>query len=178
MAGTLIPDYVDAKKIFNQQATISGSLPVAGFTRFSELLANTSGIVEIKLEFLLDGEFRRVISGALKGDVQVLCQRCLESTTITLKDSFKLALVETESQADKLPADLEPWVCTDIKLVLADILEEQLILCMPIVSYHQENCAPTGRLILNAPETSTETSADKQDKPNPFAILQSLKEPR
>ncbi|MES3006409.1 MAG: YceD family protein [Pseudomonadota bacterium] len=178
MTDTLIPDYVDAKKIFTQQAVISGSLPVARFERFSDLLANTSGFVEITLKFFLNEDFRRVISGELKADVEVLCQRCLEGTTITLEDHFQLALVESDSQADKLPKDLEPWFCTDTKLVLADVVEEQLILVMPIVSYHQESCTQN---VLLKPDTVNEEvskSLDKADKPNPFAILQSLKKPR
>lgn len=178
MTDTLIPDYVDAKKIFTQQAVITGNLPVAKFDRFSDLLANTSGFVEISLKFFLNEDFRRVISGELKADVQVLCQRCLEGTTITLEDRFQLALVESASQADKLSKDLEPWFCTDTKLVLADIVEEQLILAMPIVSYHKENCTQNEFLKPGAPKEDAPKSLDKPDKQNPFAILQSLKEPR
>lgn len=178
MTDTLIPDYVDAKKIFTQQAVITGSLPVAKFERFSDLLANTSGFIEITLKFFLNEDFRRVISGELKADVQVLCQRCLEGTTITLEDRFQLALVESESQADKLSKDLEPWLCTDTKLVLADIVEEQLILAMPIVSYHKENCTQNELLEPGTPKGDALKNSEKPDKPNPFAILQSLKEPR
>ncbi len=178
MTDTLIPDYVDAKKIFTQQAVITGNLPVVKFERFSELLANTSGFVEINLKFFLNGDFRRVISGELRADVQVLCQRCLEGTTITLEDRFQLALVESESQADKLSKDLEPWFCTDTKLVLADIIEEQLILAMPIVSYHNVDCSQDELLKLGAPKEESPKILDRTDKQNPFAILQSLKEPR
>ncbi len=178
MTDTLIPDYVDAKKIFTQQAVIIGKLPVSKFERFSELLANTSGFVEISLKFSLNEDFRRVISGELKTDVEVLCQRCLDVTTITLEDVFQLALVESESQADKLPKDLEPWFCTDTKLVLADIIEEQLILAMPIVSYHKVSCAQNGPSKRSTPQEEVSKSSDIPDKQNPFAILQSLKEPR
>ncbi len=178
MTDTLIPDYVDAKKIFTQQAVITGKLPVSKFERFTELLANTSGFVEITLKFFLNEDFRRVISGELRADVDVLCQRCLEVTTITLEDRFQLALVESEIQADKLSKDLEPWFCTDTRLVLADIVEEQLILAMPIVSYHKVSCAQNEPLKQGAPKEETPKSLDKPDKQNPFAILQSLKEPR
>ncbi len=178
MTDTLIPDYVDAKKIFTQQAVIIGKLPVSKFERFSELLANTSGFVEISLKFSLNEDCRRVISGVLKADVEVLCQRCLDVTTITLEDVFQLALVESESQADKLPKDLEPWFCTDTKLVLADIIEEQLILAMPIVSYHKVSCAQNGPSKRSTPQEEVSKSSDIPDKQNPFAILQSLKEPR
>jgi len=58
------------------------------------------------------------------------------------KIRFELAVVYKEEQAlKKLPKNaVDPWFCEDIKLVLADMLEEQLILCMPIVSYHEQHC--------------------------------------
>ena len=31
---------------------------------------------------------------------------------------------------------MDPWICEDHKLDLAEMVEEQLILCMPLVSYH------------------------------------------
>lgn len=174
MADTLIPEYVDAKKIFAQQAVINGNLPVARFARFSELLANSSGTVAVSLAFELDDGHRRVISGEISTEVQVLCQRCLDVTGITLKDSFKLAVIDSESLLDKVPPDREPWICTEPRLVLADVLEEQLILCMPIVSYHDYDCLQTSDKMKQ--DGSSDDGSGEQGKPNPFAILQSLKD--
>ncbi len=174
MADTLIPEYVDAKKIFAQQAVISGNLPVAKFARFSELLANSSGTVAVSLAFELDGGHRRVMSGKISTEVQVLCQRCLEVIAITLEDSFKLAVIDSESLLDKVPADREPWICTEPKLILADVLEEQLILCMPIVSYHDYDCLQASDTMKH--NGSSDDEPGEQGKPNPFAILQSLKD--
>lgn len=174
MSDTLIPEYVDAKKIFAQEAVISGNLPVARFARFSEMLANSSGTVAVSLAFALDGGFRRVISGEISTEVQVLCQRCLDVTNVALTDSFKLAVIDSESFLDKVPPDLEPWVAPEPKLILADILEEQLILCMPIVSYHDYDCLPASDTMKH--NGSSDDEPGEQGKPNPFAILQSLKD--
>ncbi len=175
MADTLIPDYVDARKIFAQQTLIEGVLPISRLARFSEAILSNEGNVQVSLQFLLDDSFRRLIQGSLQAQVQVTCQRCLEAMTITLKDQFELAVVHTEEQAQKLPKTLDAWICEDVKLVLAEVIEEQLILCMPIVSYHEEHCI-----------ASLEFAAKQANKPNakqgeqgsdsPFAILQKLKD--
>lgn len=171
MADTLIPEYVDARKIFAAQATIKGILPVKTCTRLCEALVSEEGVIQVSLAFDFDERHRRIISGEVSTEVSVKCQRCLEPTKISLHDTFRLALVEAEEQIEKLPKDVDPWMSLDTKLVLADVLEEQLILCMPIVSYHDHVCY-SGQ--------STAKSADGSeagaDRPNPFAILQKLKD--
>jgi uncharacterized protein len=138
MVDTLVPDYVDAKKIFAQHALISGILPISRFSRFCELLADNSGNLHVTLQFHLDDSHRRIIDGEIDALVSVTCQRCLEPAKIGLTETFKLGIVETESHIARLPADIDPWMVTEPKLVIADFLEEQLILAMPIVSYHSE----------------------------------------
>src|SRR5690606_31227445 len=174
MADTRIPDYVDARKIFAQTAEISGSMPIAGFERFRQQLTSERGEVTFTLNFGIDAEYRRVISGAVSANVDVLCQRCLEPVAIDLADTFALALVESEEQAARLPAQLDPWMApADGRLLLADILEEQLILCMPIVSYHNVDCTPANT--ASARDESNDTT--RGSKPSPFAVLRDLKKP-
>jgi len=174
MADTRIPDYVDVRKVFAQEAEIAGSMPIAGFERFRQQLTGSRGEVNFTLAFGMDGEHRRVIEGSLDANVDVLCQRCLEPVAIDLADTFALALVESEEQAGRLPVELDPWMApADGRLLLADILEEQLILCMPIVSYHNVDCTPANT--ASARDESNDTT--QGSKPNPFAVLRDLKKP-
>lgn len=175
MADTLIPEYVDTRKVFAQQTLIEGALPISRLARFREAILDTEGDVQVTLQFLLDESFRKIIRGTLQADVHVTCQRCLEPMPITLQDTFELAVVYKEEQALKLPKTLDPWFCEDVKLVLADIIEEQLILCMPIVSYHEQHCIE--KLEFEAKRTN-KTNAKQDDKgsENPFSILQKLKD--
>lgn len=172
MADTLIPDYVDARKIFAQQTLIEGVLPISRLPRFCEAILDTEGEVQVSLQFALDDSFRRLIQGALQAQVHVTCQRCLEPMPITLEDEFELAVVHNEEQVQKLPKALDPWICEDVKLVLADVIDEQLILCMPIVSYHEHNCIAS----LEFEATESNKTDAKQGSDNPFAILQKLKD--
>lgn len=174
MTDTLIPDYVDARKIFVQQALIEGTLPVAALPRLGELLADTSGMVNLSLRFSIDDEYRRVIDGSLSSKIAVICQRCLEPMQVEIDESFTLALVESEEQAEKLPKRLDPWLCEDVKLPLADIVEEQLILCMPIVNHHAHDCI--GSLTFEDSHHSKNASNTGDEKGNPFNILKTLKD--
>lgn len=175
MVEASVPDYVDARKIFAQRAHINGTVPVSQFQRFCELLANPSGELKVSLQFCLDERHRRIVEGSIETCVAVVCQRCLEQTSILLQERFKLGVVETEAQIERLPDDVDPWLTTEFRLPLADILEEQLILAMPIVSYHEKAC--TAVLPANsASNVQDKAGSIKQRDDNPFAVLKKLKE--
>ena len=166
MVDTLVPDYVDAKKIFAHNALISGILPISRFTRFCELLENNSGNLHVSLQFHLDDNHRRIIDGEIEALVFVTCQRCLEPAQIRLAETFKLGIVETESHIARLPAEIDPWMVTDP------------ILAMPIVSYHSNRCETSLPAETAASFDQKSGMVIKSDKNSPFAILQKLKEPR
>ena len=177
MEDTLIPEYVDARKIFAQQALIKGTIPVARLTRFCELVTDTQGDVQVAMKFDLDESNWRIIEGVLDTPAQVICQRCLEPMQIALHDEFRLGVVESESKSESLPKSLDPWICEDIKLVLAEVVEEQLILCMPIVSYHEHDCIEKLSFDASAiKQNGTSKGANGADTPNPFDILKTLKD--
>lgn len=169
-----VPTYVDTRKVFLQQGPVAGFVALDRLPRFKELLASDRGAVTVELHFGKNDSGKQVVSGWLKAKVEVLCQRCLEPLGIELQDDIKLALLKDESQIEALEADLDPWICQDTRLELAELVEEQLMLCMPIVSYHDAlDCG--GKLGYTAAEDSaTEQGADGTS--SPFAVLKSLKD--
>ncbi len=169
-----VPDHVDARKTFAHRAHIKGIVPVSRLARFCELLADSAGQVQISLQFGLDEKHRRIIKGDIEASVTTICQRCLEQTDTVLKESFKLGVVESNAQIDRLPDDVDPWLSAEPRLSLLDILEEQLMLAMPIVSYHPLACQALGR--TDDGRKSSQSGNPVQRDDNPFAILKKLKE--
>lgn len=172
MFDSSIPAYVDTRKIFLQQGSISGELGLERLPRVTKSLADDQGSVSIDLHFQLNDAKQRLILGSIKARLNVICQRCLKALAIELTDDIKLVLVKDEEAVKQLEAELDPWICQDHKLDLANLVEEQLILCMPIVSYHESGeCVSRKSYVSGERGTVLETtSAD-----NPFAILKSLK---
>ena len=109
--------------------------------------------------------------GSLQAQVNVFCQRCLKPLAIALADDIELALVRDEEAALRLDAKLDPWICEGHKLDLAELIEEQLILCTPIVSYHESGECMNQKDYV-AGEDATESIASE----SPFAVLRSLKD--
>lgn len=95
------------------------------------------------------------------------CQRCLRPVEATLKVNRSFLFVPGEDAAAQLDTDSEDDVIALTRaLDLRELIEDELLLALPIVPKH-ETC-PTP---LRAPIDGDLVD----DKPNPFAVLAALK---
>lgn len=172
-----LPTRLDASKVFRQNVTLEGSLRVAKLSRLGEYLADEQGTIVVKLTFDKDEAGYRRIHGIIRADVHVVCQRCLLPMTLRLEESVLLALVTSEEAARQLPESVEPWLMApdDDTLMTADIVEDQLILAMPIVSLHTQCSADSiARQKLEELKEASDIASDDRTQ-NPFAMLARLK---
>lgn len=175
MSESQVPAYVDTRKIFLQQGTISGHISLDRLARFQEFLADGNGSIQVELGFHIDESGQQLITGNLQAKLQVICQRCLEPIAIELADDIRLVLLRDETDAEELDSKLDPWICPDYKLDIASLVEEQLMLCLPIVSYHQAgDCPRQLNLEAFADDALSQTRITLEE--SPFSILKSLKE--
>jgi uncharacterized protein len=99
----------------------------AGTVRGHVLFRRESGLVVAALE----------VSGA----VELVCQRCLRSMPWKIDGSALVALIANESQVDRVPEQLEPMLAPGGKVSLRDLVEEEVMLSLPIVALHEEAIA-------------------------------------
>ena len=171
-----LPLYIDIRKAFDLESVFEGSCSLERLPRFADCLASPDGEVSGKLRFGSTGTGRRVITGSVSATVEVVCQRCLEPLSLELADTIQLALVESESesQSDSLEAAWDPWVVDGPKISIASLLEEQLMLCMPLVSYHRDERCVKALEYQQRKEPLDDSSGDRAAK-NPFEVLKVLK---
>ena len=175
MSEAQIPAYVDVRKVFDQQADFSGLVSLERLPRFTECLATDSGEVRANLRFSTNDTGRRVILGEVSATAEVACQRCLEPVSIELADEINLAVLDDEAQLETLEERWDPWIVSDPKIELASLVEEQLMLCLPLVSYHADpNCGDA--LGYERPELAIEADAEGAGRESPFAVLKALKQ--
>ena len=111
-----------------------------------------------------------MIEGAVEAQVSVACQRCLKPLELTLADDIRLALVQDEEAAAKLDGEIEPWIEAEYRLDPANIVEEQLLLAMPLAAYHDQN-----ECQIELPSSNADEAVSAERDQNPFAILKELK---
>jgi len=179
MADSALPSYVDTRSVFLQQTQIKGIVALERLSRFREGLASDVAKIWVSLDFSVNESGQKLIRGNLSADIDVFCQRCLDPFTINLVDEINLILLSDENEIKRLAADLDPWICTNYRLYLASMIEEQLILSMPIITYHPDRvCLDESKYKVRA---LTQTLGGVQgnhrtnEPNNPFNMLKTLK---
>ena len=169
-----LPLYIDIRKAFDLESVFEGSCSLERLPRFADCLASPDGEVSGKLRFGSTGTGRRVITRFGVRDRRSRLQRCLEPLSLELADTIQLALVESESQSDSLEAAWDPWMVDGPKISIASLLEEQLMLCMPLVSYHRDERCVKALEYQQRKEPLDDSSGDRAAQ-NPFEVLKVLK---
>lgn len=172
MLNDSLPKYFDPRKYANHESAFEGRVPLNQFKELCAVLASDEGDVFIHLDFRVDEDRRYIATGSIRAEVQLICQRCMEATPYELEVDLSLGFVYDEDHAKNLPKEYDPVVMTDGEVILADMVEQEIILALPIVAYHEESgCNPTAVKYAS----STDDAPDDEQKPNPFSILAQLK---
>jgi uncharacterized metal-binding protein YceD (DUF177 family) len=104
-----------------------------------------NAMVTGRLEFGFADAQKQVVS--LVGEVGVtldaVCQRCLEPFRLTLATGLRL-LPTTLEQGVSAGTDFEPWELEDEMVCPAEIVEEVLIMAMPLSAMHETEAACGG----------------------------------
>lgn len=161
-----LPSTIRPLKLARQQGKLKGYMPLKQLPTLMVDCAEDSGNLQADLQLDMQGRWP-VMSGTVNADVKMTCQRCLDSVNVPLKASISLGFVQSEEALEQLPDSLEPYLLEEEEIPLADVLEQELILALPIVAYHAQ-CQPAG--YQAAPE-----AVDEPEKPNPFKVLEQLK---
>lgn len=148
--------------------SFAGSLPVASLPRLCEALADASGTVTFVLDFDRDSLQASYVDVRAQTSLSICCQRTLEPFAMPITVSTRLGLIRQESEEAGLPPDCEPLlVPADGRLNPADVIEDELLLALPLVAINPDSSLPD---VVTPAE-----SADDGDRTSPFAMLRELK---
>ena len=168
-----LPVHIDPLRMVEARRVLHGEIPLAEMVRLLDSVTAAEGNVSITLEFGVDVEGIRYMRGSLLARVVLTCQRCLEPMDFPIDSRFALALVRSIDEAERLPSYYEPLLLDGELLFLRDVIEDELLLMLPIVPRHAEADCP---LVLNALQAGDlQTDSQHTDKPNPFSVLANLK---
>lgn len=135
-----LPKSVSASRMVNNTAELEGEIAIQSLDRLLGLLAESDGNAMVSLQFGKDDDGKPLVSGEVEADLSVYCQRCLESMIVSVRQLVQLGLVDSEEQAQNLPERLEPLMVVDDTVDLYELVADELLLALPIVSSHAEPC--------------------------------------
>lgn len=138
MADHILPKQVTPIEWANRGATVEGNIPLSELPRLAGVIADQTGKLQVSLRFDKDIVGIRYIKGMINAEFAVLCQRCLQPFSYTLEIPVSLSPVTNEAAAKRLPESYEPlFVTADEPILLANIIEEELLLSLPLVTKHE-----------------------------------------
>lgn len=161
-----LPKQVDHRKLAEQRAELEGTIPVVEFKRLGEGLASTSGEIHVRLKFRQGKKHRTLVLGECAGEVEVICQACLEPMTLEIHATIRTLLVPSLDELMALGQGEDGMVCETELISLVELVEDELIVDLPMVARHE-----------GAPCVPVESTAEpEKDTYKPFAGLAQLKE--
>jgi len=169
LTGTL-PDRIKPFKLARQGLLLKGAFPLADMKRLASEAITSDGDVLVDIGFLKDDQGYSVVEGSAKVQLQLQCQRCLEPQIADLEVDISLAFVNQAEKMDHVPSQYEASLVEDEEISLIELLEEELLLVLPIVPYH-EDCD----MFQYKTEAELEAEVAKGKPENPFDMLEELK---
>ncbi len=170
-----LPVHIDPLRMAETGRLLDGSYSLAEMGRLGDSLRDSSGKVAVSLEFGIDAEGIRYMKGRLQSVLTLECQRCLQAMQSPIDAEFALGLVRSNEAAERLPSHYEPLLVEGDALFLRDVIEDELLLALPLVAMHDESqCIDVNAQATEAAQRD-DNDRGEEKKANPFAALAALK---
>jgi uncharacterized protein len=144
----------ELESLADREVTLSGELDVRTLTRLTSLLHSDVGSVSATLLFRQrrDGWLAAVLD--YKAAVQLVCQRCLEPFRYELAQSVNVVVAASDSLPATVPEGFEPVELAEGRLQPAELIEDELIVAIPLVPKHArvEDCGSLARQLAGQGE--------------------------
>ena len=155
---------IDSISFAKKSESLQGKIAVCSLERVRESLASSQGEVEFRLQGRLDDQRRPSLILSIWGQVTLTCQRCLADFVHELAIDRSLVLVAGEATLPDLN-DEDPdtdFVAADSKMNVLQLIEDELILSLPLAPKHGFECASDGDGI----DAGSSSPFDKLRKPS------------
>lgn len=164
---TALPDRVDAQRMAQMHRVFEGELPLSRMQRLAQGLASTQGSVRYVLAFDRDRSGLVTVDLHAEAELSLICQRTLDRFGFPVVLDQRFGVIATEAGEAGLPADHEPLLSDDGMLDPVAVIEDELILALPLVP-----TKPGSEPVLAEPDG---TEAEPARRESPFAALRDLK---
>jgi len=160
-------ELVNAVELAGRSATLERRMDLRQLPRLVEAGALEGTQARAHLEF---GTFegRTTVDVRVDGEVVLACQRCLKPCACAVDEKASLVVVARDT--DEVPGGYEPLLGDAERLSLTELVEEQVLLGLPLVPMHASavQCGAAAALASGEPEAAAD------EKQRPFANLREL----
>ena len=176
------PQRLDAWRFAQAGASLQGEQPLSAFKRLAEDL-HAPASSDALVRWRASAELRDGPGGAapqawlhLQAQTQVplTCQRCLAAVLENIDVDRWFRFVADEAAAEALDDDVEEdLLALEPRPSLIELVEDELILSLPLVPLHEQCPQPLPG--AGTSEPADQAAAADSERPHPFAALAKLK---
>lgn len=167
------PDWIDPDRAAQGEREYSGRVPAGWLKRIEDLLdgpEKEDGWIDFALRVWRDDQQHLRLDLELAGQVPMTCQRSLERYMQPIEGRSDLTVIGSEDELAVLPDDAEPKVCPEGRLRLVDLVEDEVVLLLPVIPVK-----PGSEPVDVTAGDVKPHEEDEDSKPGPFAALEELK---
>ena len=128
---------LDIDRLARGEAELEFDIPLAELPRLKSRIAGVGGNVRGSARFGRQSRFA-VAELALAGKARLQCQRCMRAMELGIASTTRVALIFEEADAAEVPEELEPVLAPSGSISIGELVEEELLLALPIVPLHAE----------------------------------------
>lgn len=185
-------DIIEPLALATQGRELEGKLRQADLPRLLPLLFRSNGKVSSSkkedagreaedvsytLSFGVDEGGVPIVTGGVQASLVLQCQRCMEAMVLPVAVNVRLGIVSSRKAAEQLPGGYEPLVVSEADISIATLIEDELILALPVVAMHAIEDCPQGEAYLGSragPDGAGPADESTPKRENPFAVLAEL----
>ncbi|MBF7072918.1 23S rRNA accumulation protein YceD [Glaciecola sp. MH2013] len=166
-----LPIQIDPQKSAMKRSTYVGVYPASLMKRFVGAVNASDEYISVDVKFSKDAQGLTYFQGNAKTQVELLCQRCNHEFPHSIAVEYCFSPVQGQEAEEELPEAYEPVEVNDHGEVdLLQLIEDELILSLPIVALHaEEDCG------VSEDDMTFGIIEPEQERKNPFAVLKELK---
>jgi uncharacterized protein len=128
---------LDVDRLSRGETEIDFDVPLAELPRLRSRIPGIGGSVRGAARLERRSGFA-VAELSLAGKATLQCQRCMQPMELALDSTTQVALIVAEADAAEVPEDLEPVLAREGRISAGELVEEELLLALPIVPLHEE----------------------------------------
>ncbi|MDX1460187.1 MAG: YceD family protein [Xanthomonadales bacterium] len=165
------PDQINPWKAADSRRQFSGTIGLKRFERLLPMLSGTEGSVEFDARFGRDALGLVVLDLEIRGELPVDCQASLERYIETVCRRTQLVIAREGESENDFPSHYEVCVAEGGRLLLADVIEDELILTVPQVPRKPGLKAVR---FTTDPEADVTAERESKEQNRPFAELDAM----
>ena len=156
---------LDVEELASRRAVLAGVVDPASMPRLLEVVTARPGEIAYRIEFIRDVSSRPKMLGHVEGMLPLVCQRCLERLDWSFDTRFESLMVDSERDET---GGLDALVCTDGRIELELVIEDELLLALPSAPVHPHGAC-------EAPPIRAAGEQPRSRRSSPFSALRALR---